>query len=153
MPLRIQQDLVALVQSTENDGELVIAVAEFQRPWFDTLRGFDPAQVAILGLNDGGHRDLQNILVFGHDHLHGSCHSRPQSVDEVGEAKRAWQKLVGGKEEQRAGFKKLEELNRLIRSAATGRGGGGAVDVSALSNKWEELEVTLEGPLYLILKE
>ena len=121
---------------------LTVSLAPFKAAVEDQLQRLSDA--LLLGLRRQAvamQHELDGFL----DGAMETLSRRPQSVDEVGEAKRAWQKLVGSKEEQRGGFKKLEELNRLIRSAATGRsGGGGAVDVSALSNKWEELEVTLE---------
>lgn len=64
---------------------------------------------------------------------------RPQSVDEIGEAKRAWGEIVKAKEEFRGSHKKIEELSKLMRSVArTG------VELSALNSRWEELELTLD---------
>ena len=43
---------------------------------------------------------------------------RPQSVDEIGAAKREWTSIYGSKDEVKAKFKKLEELSRMMRQVS-----------------------------------
>ena len=64
---------------------------------------------------------------------------RPQSVDEIGAAKRDWTSIYNGKEEVKVKFKKLEELSRMMRTVSrTG------LELAALTSRWEELELTLD---------
>ena len=43
---------------------------------------------------------------------------RPQSMDEIGDAKRSWQAIMHAKEPIKAGFKKLDELNKMMKSVS-----------------------------------
>ena len=64
---------------------------------------------------------------------------RPQSVDEIGAAKREWTGIFNGKDAVKAKFKRLEELSRMMRSVS--RSG---LELAALTSRWEELELTLD---------
>ena len=64
---------------------------------------------------------------------------RPQSVDEIGAAKREWTNIFNGKDAVKAKFKRLEELSRMMRSVS--RNG---LELAALTSRWEELELTLD---------
>ena len=68
---------------------------------------------------------------------------RPQSVDEIGAAKREWTSIYGSKDEVKAKFKKLEELSRMMRQHGA-RGAHPSTELAALTSRWEELELTLD---------
>ena len=63
---------------------------------------------------------------------------RPQSVDEISEAKKQCREIERSSEECKAHFKKLEELSRLLASYSRQ-----PVELAPLVSRWEELELTL----------
>lgn len=82
-------------------------------------------QKAIEGFIDGSMQTLSK---------------RPQSVDEVGDAKSEWNAIATAKEATKERFLKLEQLNKLLRSVGQREG----LETAALHGQWEDLELTLD---------
>ncbi|XP_053312461.1 cytoplasmic dynein 2 heavy chain 1 isoform X2 [Spea bombifrons] len=74
--------------------------------------------------------------------------SRPQSVEEIGEANMKHGELKNGKPEILPLFKEAEEKNRLLRSVA----GGGLDTIGNLRAKWDKFELMMESH-QLMIKE
>jgi dynein heavy chain 2 len=64
---------------------------------------------------------------------------RPQSVDEIGTAKKEWREIVQNKEGVKGTLKKLEELGRQMRGVSKH-----GIELGPIMSKWEELELTLD---------
>ena len=62
---------------------------------------------------------------------------RPQSVDEIGTAKKEWREIVQNKEGVKGTLKKLEELGRQMRGVSKH-----GIELGPIMSKWEELELT-----------
>ncbi|XP_076002176.1 cytoplasmic dynein 2 heavy chain 1 isoform X2 [Genypterus blacodes] len=74
--------------------------------------------------------------------------SRPESMEEIGEASGKYSKIFARKPEILPQFQCAEEKNRLLRAVA----GGGLDSLSSLRAKWDKLELVMESH-QLMIKE
>uniref|UniRef100_A0AAR2JK60 Cytoplasmic dynein 2 heavy chain 1 n=1 Tax=Pygocentrus nattereri TaxID=42514 RepID=A0AAR2JK60_PYGNA len=74
--------------------------------------------------------------------------TRPESIDEIGEANGKHSQLQAKKPEVVPQFQQAEEKNRLLRSVA----GGGLDSISSLRAKWDKFELMMESH-QLMIKE
>ncbi|KAJ3344816.1 Cytoplasmic dynein 2 heavy chain 1 [Entophlyctis luteolus] len=72
---------------------------------------------------------------------------RPQSLEEIGEAKNNHEKLSTAKNSVAKHFENAEIKNKLLKSVS-----GGGIDISKIHNKWSRLELMLESH-ELVVKE
>ena len=84
--------------------------------------------------------NLQKSLEHFIDDSVATLSKRPQSLGEVGAAKSEWQAINSSKGAQKESFRKLEELNKLLRTVGQREG----VSSAPLLSRWEELEVSVD---------
>ncbi|XP_072546992.1 cytoplasmic dynein 2 heavy chain 1 isoform X2 [Salminus brasiliensis] len=105
---------------------------------FDTL-------LATLRKSVQGH--IQSIDVFVTGAME-TLSTRPESIDEIGDANAKHSQLQAKKPEVVPQFQQAEEKNRLLRSVA----GGGVDSISSLRAKWDKFELMMESH-QLMIKE
>ncbi|KAI5098641.1 cytoplasmic dynein 2 heavy chain 1, partial [Silurus meridionalis] len=75
--------------------------------------------------------------------------TRPQSIEEIGEANSKHSQLQAQKPEVLPQFQQMEEKNRLLRSVA----GGGVDSISSLRAKWDKFELMMESHQLMIREQ
>ncbi|XP_068122972.1 cytoplasmic dynein 2 heavy chain 1 isoform X2 [Hyperolius riggenbachi] len=101
----------------------------------------------VISLKKSIQVNLHEIDSFVTDGLE-TLSSRPQTVEEIGEANKKHGELRLGKPEILPLFKEAEDKNRLLRSVA----GGGLDTISNLRAKWDKFELVMESH-QLMVKE
>mmetsp|Transcript_17017 Transcript_17017/g.54247 ORF Transcript_17017/g.54247 Transcript_17017/m.54247 type:complete len:3325 (+) Transcript_17017:156-10130(+) len=78
----------------------------------------------------------------------GTLDQQANSIEEIGKARSAAKRLVGSVQKVMQLRRKVEEKNKLLRTVAGSGGGGGGVaavvDMSALTNEWEDFTTKLQ---------
>uniref|UniRef100_W5K866 Cytoplasmic dynein 2 heavy chain 1 n=1 Tax=Astyanax mexicanus TaxID=7994 RepID=W5K866_ASTMX len=105
---------------------------------FDTL-------LATLRKSIQGHIQAIDSFVTG---AMETLSTRPESIDEIGDANAKHSQLQAKKPEVVPQFQQAEEKNRLLRSVA----GGGVDSISSLRAKWDKFELMMESH-QLMIKE
>ncbi|KAK3531386.1 hypothetical protein QTP70_018186, partial [Hemibagrus guttatus] len=75
--------------------------------------------------------------------------TRPESIEEIGEANSKHRQLQAQKPEVLPQFQQMEEKNRLLRSVA----GGGVDSISSLRAKWDKFELMMESHQLMIREQ
>ncbi|XP_053095782.1 cytoplasmic dynein 2 heavy chain 1 isoform X3 [Pangasianodon hypophthalmus] len=75
--------------------------------------------------------------------------TRPESIEEIGEANSKHSQLQAQKPEVLPQFQQMEEKNRLLRSVA----GGGVDSISSLRAKWDKFELMMESHQLMIREQ
>ena len=90
-----------------------------------------------LGMARGASATQRNLDTFITESLE-TLAKRPQSVDEISEAKAEARRIEQECAVQKLGFKKLEDLSRLLATYSRA-----PIELGPLAARWEELELTL----------
>ncbi|KAM9321467.1 cytoplasmic dynein 2 heavy chain 1 [Gastrophryne carolinensis] len=105
---------------------------------------FDSLLISLKKSIQANLHEIDSFLTDGMETLS----SRPQSIEEIGEANKKYGELQLRKPEILPVFKEAEDKNRLLRSVA----GGGLDTLSSLWSKWDKFELMMESHK-LVLQE
>ncbi|XP_065136472.1 cytoplasmic dynein 2 heavy chain 1 [Paramisgurnus dabryanus] len=111
----------------------------------DLIQGLFDALLSFLRRSIQGHIQVIDSFLSGAMEI---LSSRPESIDEIGEANAKHGHLQTQKPEILPQFQQAEEKNKLLRSVA----GGGLDSISALRAKWDKFELMMESH-QLMIKE
>ncbi|XP_073719558.1 cytoplasmic dynein 2 heavy chain 1 [Misgurnus anguillicaudatus] len=111
----------------------------------DLIQGLFDALLSFLRRSIQGHIQVIDSFLSGAMEI---LSSRPESIDEIGEANAKHGHLQSQKPEILPQFQQAEEKNKLLRSVA----GGGLDSISALRAKWDKFELMMESH-QLMIKE
>ena len=94
----------------------------------------DALQLGMVRQATATQRELSEFISKSLEHLS----KRPQSLDEISEAKKQCREVETSSSTVKLGFKKLEDLSRLLASYSRQ-----PIELAPLISRWEELELTL----------
>ena len=109
-------------------GPLKAALEDQQQRLSDALQ---------LGMARQASQTQRNLDTFITESL-DTLAKRPQSVDEISEAKQSARKIQKECEEKKSGFKKLEDLSRLLALYSRA-----PIELAGRAARWDELELEL----------